>query len=505
MPVSSTASSENYLEQATDAEKFRLLVENALDYGIFMLNPQGNVVSWNVGAERIKGYSAAEIIGRHFSVFYTPEAITSGWPEQELELAKAQGRFEDEGWRLRKDGSKFWANVIITAVKDENGWLIGFAKITRDLTAKRDAQRIEEEGRHIYRFLATLAHELRNPLAPLVNAVALMKTDLRLETTEWARDVIDRQTTQLTRLVDDLLDVQRVVTGKILLRRGPVDLRDAATDAVEATRDLYRQRGHKLSLIFSDQAVTIDGDKVRLVQMMVNLLTNAAKYTPDGGYVSFTVFASGGNAEINIVDNGVGVEAHMLPQIFEAFVQVDSRPERAQGGLGIGLSLVRELVKQHGGTITASSAGLGKGSAFHMTLPLAPQTAKPAAETKRANTASRSARILIVDDNRDAGETLAVLLRQHDHMVESCHDPREAQSVLQTFRPDVVLLDIGMPGVNGYELARLIRADDHLKDLKLIAATGYGRPEDKALAKAAGFDHHLAKPIDLEELRRILN
>jgi PAS domain S-box-containing protein len=489
------------------SDQFRLLVENVSDYAIFGLDPAGNITSWNLGAEKIKGYAAHEIIGQHFSKFYLPDAIAAGWPQHELELAKAEGRFEDEGWRIRKDGSRFWANVVITALYDENRRLRGFAKITRDLTAAKEAQRLEEEGRQTHRFLAVLAHELRNPLAPIASAVKAMEIHATPETMEWARKLIERQTTQLGRLVDDLLDISRVNTGKIVLRNETFDLREVVHAAEEAMRSLINEHGHIFSISVPNEPVWVHGDRVRLVQTVVNLLSNAAKYTQDSGKIFLGLATAGDTAHIVVRDNGMGIPKQWLPRVFDLFSQVDARAERTEGGLGIGLSLVKELIALHGGTVEAISAGPGQGSEFVVTLPLRAdiRACAPEPALKAVSGPGRKARVLIVDDNEDACESLAVVLRTMNYATECCLDPTQTTTRIAAFHPDAVLLDLGMPGMNGYEVARQIRKTPGLGKLMLIALTGYGSPEDKALTAAAGFDYHMVKPVDLDELQRLLN
>ena len=283
---------------------FRRLVEEVRDYAIFLLDPDGRVASWNAGAEAIKGYRAEEILGRHFSVFYPPEAVESGWPEIELATARAERRFEDEGWRVRKDGSRFWANVVITALHDDGGGLLGFAKITRDMTERRRVESLEESGRRVSEFLAVLAHELRNPLAPIRNAVAVLRAsggDAR--GTEWARDVIDRQVNYLTRLVDDLLDVSRITRGKITLRPETVPVGEIASAAVEAVRPLVEERKQELRVSVPDETVRVRGDRIRLVQILVNLLHNAAKYTPERGWIRLALERRGEEAVFTVRDH----------------------------------------------------------------------------------------------------------------------------------------------------------------------------------------------------------
>jgi PAS domain S-box-containing protein len=351
-------------------ERFRLLVEGVRDYAIFMLDPDGHVASWNEGARQTKGYEAEEIIGRHFSAFYPQEQIDHDWPGQELQFALARGSFEDEGWRLRKDGSRFWASVVITALHDDNGKHIGFAKVTRDLTERRRIRILEDEGRRITTFIAMLGHELRNPLAPIMNAVSIMQLEhLESARLRMCRDIIARQLQQMVRLIDDLLDVGRITSGKITLDFQPVPLAEVVNDALEMVQPMIDQHQHQLTVSLAGEPAWIMGDRARLLQIVSNLLNNAAKYTPPGGRIAVTLRRTGGNAEISVRDNGLGIDPRYLKDIFNVFVQVTHQPEI--GGLGLGLSLVQQLVTLHRGEVSAFSTGEpGKGSEFIVRLPL---------------------------------------------------------------------------------------------------------------------------------------
>ena len=360
-------------------ERFRLLVESVRDYAIFMLDPRGNVASWNTGAQENKGYQTSEIIGRHFSVFYPPEVAASGFPDRELEQALRDGRVEDEGWRLRKDGSRFWASVVITPLRDDLGHHIGFTKVTRDLTDRRRVSALEDEGRRITTFLAMLGHELRNPLAPIMNSVSIMQLEPHLpERLRICRDVIDRQVQQLTRLIDDLLDVGRITSGKIHLAIEPVELARMLPYAMEAVTPTVQLKGHRLALVLPDQEAWVSGDHARLLQVFTNLLNNAAKFTPAGGDISLTLSRETGHAVISVRDNGPGIPPQQIDNIFNLFVQVDQE-QHPHGGLGLGLSLVRQIVALHHGDISVYSSGQpGKGAEFVIHLPLIPAPPHPA-------------------------------------------------------------------------------------------------------------------------------
>jgi CheY-like chemotaxis protein len=353
-----------------------------------------------------------------------------------------------------------------------------------------------------------LAHELRNPLAPIRNALHIIRVKAPPQPQlAWARDLIERQLLQLNRLVDDLLDVSRITKGKIELRKERLELRTVMTSAIEASRPIIHTFGHRLAVKLPEESVCIDGDLTRLAQVLSNLLNNAAKYTPSGGDIAISADIVRDAVLIRVRDNGIGMSPEMIPHIFEMFTQVDSSLERAQGGLGIGLTLVRLLVELHGGSVEARSEGLGAGSEFIVRLPLYGGP-NPRRNMQNINVAeSRGSftqrRILVVDDNSDAAESLSILLQLAGSEVHTSHDGIEALEAVTRVSPDVVILDIGLPGMNGYDVARRIR-EEHGDRILLIALTGWGQEEDRRKSEAAGFDHHLTKPIGLDALREVL-
>jgi signal transduction histidine kinase len=352
-------------------------------------------------------------------------------------------------------------------------------------------------------FLATLGHELRNPLAPLLTGLQLLRLsgDDR-QTVERVRATMDRQVGHLIRLVDDLLEISRITRGIIDIRRGPMDLGSLLRTALDTTRSMIEAAGHELSVSLPSEPIAIEGDSVRLTQVFANLLTNAAKYTNPGGRIELSARRVGENAVVRVRDNGIGIPPKHLDSVFEMFMQVDRSSRHSQGGLGIGLTLARSLVAMHGGKITAHSNGPGTGSEFVVTLPaLARSEVAPQADAAPARLPAR--RVLVVDDNRDAADTLATLLRTLGVTVAVAYSGRTAIEAVATFAPDTVLLDIGMPEMDGYETSRRIRAQ-HGNDLLLVALTGWGQDEDLRQSRAAGFDHHLVKPPDIERLRAIL-
>ncbi len=660
-------------------ERFRLLVEDVKDYAIFMLAPDGAVASWNAGAERLKGYRAEEVVGEHISRFYLPEDVSAGMPRRELEVAAAEGRLAFEGWRVRKDGSRFWASVVLTAIRDQAGNLRGFGKVTRDYTDRKRAEEdvlrsrqglsrlaeasllvvrqadlegmlqaiseaalaltgariatcghgyvngqfiiggaaqapgapacppgkmflmenggvhmdlvegadairltdaelrahprwwglpeehvpmrgllgvrlvdrqgqtsgmllvtdkeqgdfteedesllrqlatmaslasqhvearisLEESDRQKDRFLAMLSHELRNPLAPIRNSLyVLRRAAPGGEQAVRAQAVIDRQVVHLTRLVDDLLDVTRVSRGKIQLQRVRMDLCDVVYRAIEDHRSSFAQNGLGLQLTLPQVPLWIDGDRTRVAQVIGNLLHNSAKFTQPGGKVTVSVE---GNADlrqaiVRVRDTGVGIGPEMLPRVFEAFAQADTTLDRSKGGLGLGLALVKGLVEMHGGTVSVESEGPGKGAGFTIRFPL--EAAELAAGPLRAALGrSDPRRVLVIEDSVDAADSLRELLEFGEHTVEVAYSGVAGIEKAREFLPDVVLCDIGLPGMDGYEVARAMRADPALRETTLVALTGYAAPEDIARSREAGFDSHLAKPPTLEKIEEAL-
>jgi two-component system, chemotaxis family, CheB/CheR fusion protein len=379
-------------------------------------------------------------------------------------------------------------------------------QLERELQLRTDA--LIEADRRKDEFLAMLGHELRNPLAPIRNAVQVLRASaLDDRQLRWARDLIDRQLEQLVRLVDDLLDLSRISRGKIALKREPVELTQIIERAVESCRPLFEARHQSLDVVLPTAEIFVEGDFARLGQVIANLLNNAGKYTPDECRVRLTAAVLGDDVVLRIQDNGVGITAQMLPRIFDLFAQAEDTLDRAEGGLGIGLTLVKSLVELHGGTITARSEGLGKGSEFVVRLPALNGTAPPA-QPAEDGTASgptpAGRRVLAVDDNVDAVESLAMLLGLQGHEVRTAYDGPAALAAADAFQPDVILLDIGLPKLDGYEVARRLRQQPAFEKVLLVAVTGYGQAEDRLRANQAGFDVHLVKPADPVVLKKLL-
>jgi CheY-like chemotaxis protein/two-component sensor histidine kinase len=367
--------------------------------------------------------------------------------------------------------------------------------------ALRAADRRKDE------FLATLAHELRNPLAPLRNGLAMLKlADTRPDLAGPAREMMERQLDQMVRLVDDLLDVSRIATGKLALRRERVELQPIVRNAIETVNPYLQSRRHALAVTLPEHPVFVDADPTRLAQVFANLLNNAARYTEPGGNIRFVVRVEGGEVAASVIDNGMGIDATMLEKVFELFAQADQSLERTTAGLGVGLTLAKYLVTLHGGTLVARSEGLGHGSEFVVRLPLAQESpaARRPAEGADAAGATSGHRVLVVDDNRDFAASLALLLTELGNEVKVANDGAQGLDVARSFAPQVAFLDIGMPKLNGYRLAEELRAVPALASARLVALTGWGQEKDRQRAQSAGFDLHLVKPVKLEQIVAIL-
>jgi len=486
-------------------ERFRLLVGSVVDYAIATLDEDGMITSWNSGAERINGYGAQQILGRHFSCLYPPEDITSSKPWRQLALARDRGRVNDESWRLRSDGTQYWANNVIATLPGNEGRRRIFYMVTQDLSQRRHAESLADTAQRMHEFIAMLAHELRNPLAPIRNAVALMarrKIDDPL--IESMRQTIDRQCQNLTRIVDELLDVNRAARGQFVVEKKYLDLREIVARAVETSRPLIDAHAHTLHLDLGDRCLECFGDPMRLLQVVVNILNNAAKYTPDGGDIWLSAERLATRIELRVRDNGRGIERDSIDRVFDLFMQVDPNSGSALGGLGVGLALVRRIVELHGGSVQATSDGLGKGSQFVVRLPVAvaPGADDPGTVEKAPAPDFAPLRVLIIDDNVDAADSLNMLLKSLGHTVRTAYDGPSGIAAAQEFSPDVVLLDLGMPVMSGYEVARTLRASASRP--VLVAVTGWGDEAAKRKTRESGFDHHLIKPLAESTLMELL-
>ena len=426
-----------------------------------------------------------------------------------LEAIRTGSVYELEHRVRRIDGSDGWTLSRAVPIHDAQGRVVEWIGAASDITERKAAEeKLRESDRRKDEFLAMLAHELRNPIAPISAAAALLqRVELDEALVQRTSQIIARQVGHMTALIDDLLDVSRVTRGLVELERVPLDLREVLQDAVEQVSPLVQARRHALALELPPQATLVMGDKKRLVQVVANLLNNAAKYTPEGGRVALRAGAQGGRACIEVVDNGIGMAPELTGRVFELFAQAERSADRSLGGLGLGLALVKSLVELHGGAVGCESAGLGQGSRFFACLPCLAGEAPPQDAQENAPAAAQGPaplRVLVVDDNIDAAVMLAMLLEVAGHEVMVEHDARAALARAHAAGPQVCLLDIGLPEMDGKELARRLRADAATRDAILVAVTGYGQDSDREQIMAAGFDHHLVKPVDMERLEAIL-
>ena len=392
-----------------------------------------------------------------------------------------------------------WLEVRAVPVWTDSGAVAGVSGLTFDITDRKHMEHaLRESDRRKDEFLAMLAHELRNPLAPIRNAAELMlRTTAPGTAARHPVEIIGRQVQQMVRMVDDLLDVSRITHGRIELELKTIELAAVVASAVEAVAPVMQERRHRLEVVSGPQ-LTVHGDAARLQQCLVNLLSNAAKYTDAGGDVLVELAREGDEAVVAVQDSGAGIAPDVLPVVFDLFVQSARTLDRAQGGLGVGLSVVRRLVEMHGGRVAASSTGVGHGSRFEIRLPLAEVAAEVEAPPLSVSNAPR--RVLLIDDNEDAAESLAMVLEIEGHDVRTGFSAADALTMAADWQPDVVLLDIGLPVMDGYEVARRLKANPALGAVRLVALTGYGRPEDLQRSAAAGFDGHLVKPVSIEAL-----
>ncbi|HZV07386.1 MAG TPA: ATP-binding protein [Gemmataceae bacterium] len=473
---------------AASEARFRNLIEKTAD-GVVVVSADGMICYVNPAAETLLGRRSGELLGAPFG-----RPLTAG-ETAEIDLCPAP----------RGDRLSFLVVEMRVVEIDWEGQP-AFLATLRDITERKEAVRRRDE------FLAMLAHELRNPLAPILNAVHLMRLrGLPTAELERARAIIERQGEHLARLLDDLLDLSRVTHGKIELRKQVVDLRAILTNAVQTSRSSIEQNHQQLTTVLPEEPLFMEADPTRLTQVIVNLLNNASKYTEPGGRIAITLCREDSQAVLSVKDTGQGIPPGQLASIFEPFTQLDASLDRTRGGLGLGLALVRRLVDLHGGMIAAFSDGPGKGSEFVVHLPIGEQAqsdrrdAGPTKEgVRRVSRRSDACSILLVEDNQDGREMLRDLLRSWGHRVEEVGDGLEGLNAIRRQAPDVALVDVGLPGLDGYELARQVRALPDGGKVRLIAVTGYGQPDDRRRALEAGFDMHFVKPVDLEKLEQLL-
>jgi PAS domain S-box-containing protein len=487
-----------------ERERFRTTLTSIGD-AVVVTDAQGRITLLNPVAQALTGWSA-EALGQPLeAVFHIVNETTRKAVEnpvsQVIRLGAIVG-LANHTVLIAKDGTELAIDDSGAPIRDARGRIVGVVLVFRDITQRRGSERaLEDADRRKDEFLAMLAHELRNPLAPIRNAahtLALLGTgDDRVR---WVSGVIERQVGLMTRLVDDLLDVSRITSGKITLQRATVSMREVLAQAVETARPLAESRGQALEVDVPEDAAWVDGDPARLAQAVGNLLDNAIKYTDDGGRIGLRARVEADEVVIVVEDSGVGVDPELLPHVFDLFIQADRSLERKQGGLGLGLTLVRRLVEMHGGRVEAASAGPGLGSAFTIRLPcLAAEVVEPAPAAEPAEAArppGPARRILVVDDHQDSTDSLALFLRLRGHEVRTAPDGPTALDEIERYRPEVVFLDLGLPGMSGYDVARRVRMRTDLGSLQLVALTGYGTDGDRQKTRDAGFDVHLAKPVD---------
>jgi PAS domain S-box-containing protein len=516
-------------------ERFRLLVEGVDEYAIFMLDPSGKVATWNSGAQRIKGYTADEIIGRHFSVFYPPEVKETGWTEHELQVAAEKGAFVDTGWRVRKDGTTFWAKVTITALRDGSGSLLGYAKLTRDMSeakrvealelanqqrddmldAERDARITAQRSMRVKdEFLATLSHELRTPLSAILGWTQVLLRGASPKVPDEhkrAIEVIDRNARAQVQLIDDLLDLSRIITGKIRLNLQQLSFTTVVQAALDSATPSAEAKGIRLQAILGASRDVVSADSGRLQQVVWNLLTNAIKFTPRGGQVQVLLQQVNSHVELSVSDTGIGIPETYLPHVFDRFSQRDSSTTRTFGGLGLGLSICKQLVELHAGSIRAASQGEGKGATFSVHLPLSivqvgngsrihPTTEIPPAETGLLPRLD-GVHVFVVDDEVDARDLLRTVLENQGAKATCFDSAQDVLGALKTRKPTILICDVGMPKMDGYQLIRTLRAEEQRRDrLPALALTAFARAEDRKQSLIAGYQAHLAKPFDVGEL-----
>ncbi len=503
---------EEHLRQSE--EQFRLLVEQVEDYAIFLLDPEGRVMTWNAGAHRAKGYAAEEIIGLHFSRFYTPQDQANGRPAHLLEYAKVHGRAHEQGVRVRKDGTHFQADVLITAVHDPDGRLRGFSKVTRDITEQirnRDLEAAklaaEKANQAKDEFLAVLSHELRTPLTPVLTAVDYLlenASELRTDQLTEALSIVRRNVLLEAQLINDLLDLTRISRGKIELHRELLDLHLVVPEVFGICAEDIRQKNQTYSAELRARHHWIWGDPTRTRQILWNLLNNAVKFTPPGGRIMVrTTNDASGQLVVEVTDSGIGIEPQQVSRIFSAFEQGERTVTRQFGGLGLGLAITRSLVELHHGSINARSAGKGCGATFQIRFNAVAEAEYEAAPASApASKRAIPVRILLVDDHQDTRRVLGQLLEKRGHHVKAAGTVKQALTALAEEHFDVLLSDIGLPDGTGNELVSL--AKQQQPELRAFALSGFGMDEDIRRSTEAGFDFHFTKPIDAAELERQL-
>ena len=495
------------------AEQFHILVDSVEEYAIYLLDPNGDIITWNTGAEKIKGYSAKEIVGKHFTCFYTADDVAAGKPQRNLLEAARRGYIRDQGLRVRKDGSTFEAEVVITALRDGTGKIRGFSKVTRDITDQIRAREFEAEKIAAQKaskakddFLAALSHELRTPLTPALAAATYLEDNAEKLPPEFAEDIeiIKRNVQLQARLIDDLLDLTRIARGKLHLELEDCDAHTIIRNALETASSAIAAKKLKVATKLEAKEHHIRADCIRLQQVFWNLINNAVKFTSPGGEITVRTFNDKqARFHFEIVDTGIGIEPQRVASLFQPFEQADPSVTRQFGGLGLGLAISKRLVDLHGGTIEAESRGRSFGATFKVTLDTLPEGAAASGVKNRiAGKGSKPLRILLVEDHQDTRRALSRLLTHFGHRVVTTGTVATAKQIVGSDQIDVLLCDIGLPDGSGYEVAAQARAK---RRIKAIALTGFGTEKDVLRSKEAGFDFHLVKPVNFQELQSVLD
>jgi PAS domain S-box-containing protein len=500
-------------DHSVQLARLAAIVESS-DDAIVSKTLDGLIVSWNAAAVRIFGYQPEEIIGKSITTIIPPEL--HGEERHILDRLRRGERIDHfDTVRMCKDGRRVQLSITVSPIRDASGTIVGASKIARDISERKRAeeelqksrQALHEADRRKDEFMALLAHELRNPLAPIRYALATArKCDRTAEQQRRAEEIIERQVAHMSRLLDDLLDMSRITRGMLELKLADTELTVVLGTAIEAARPFLDAKGHNLSLDLPKQAVRLVADSVRLAQVFSNLLINAAKYTDSGGRIELRAAQIDNEVVVSVRDNGMGISTDMMPRLFTMFAQDSTVVHHSEGGLGIGLALTRGVVDLHGGRVEARSDGPGRGSEFIVTIPLgAGKLAEPDADADQdVPLAGGGLKVLVVDDNRDAADCCSTLLELSGHSVQAAYTGHEALAIAAKARPHVVVTDIGLPDIDGYEVAAKIRAAPWGRRMVLVAVTGWGQESDKQRAFSAGFSHHLTKPIDPDTLESLL-